>query len=424
MQNKKMSGRKILHILISVLIAVGIWAYVDGKEGISVTIPVNDIPIEFIGEDTTLADRGLMLLEDSTKSISLKLEGTRDVIAHLNPGKIRVQVDLSSITSTGEQNVSYKLIYPSSPKNEFAKSITVVSVTPSPLTVDIGELYSKDVEIRCDISGAVAEGYIAGKVQFLPEQLEIRGQQADIDSVSYAKVVLKIDNATETVTKMLDYTLYDANDQAVDSTNIHATADQVKVTLPVNVVKELPLTLNFSEAPGSTLSNVDYKISPASVTVSGDASVLKDVTSIVLDDFDLADLGTGTTTYKYSIKVPEGCENLSGVTKATLQIAFKDMASASLTATKFECTNAPDGKTVTVLTSELPITLRGKKADVAAVTPEEVTVVADLKDVSSASGSYTVPATVKISTDGDVGAVGTYQVQVKISDGAESDATP
>lgn len=412
--NKKVGGRHIFHIAISLLIAVGIWFYVDSVEGIKCTTVISDVPIQYVNEDTTLADRGLMRLSDSPETVTLKLEGTRKWIARLDPAKIRFQVDLKDITSTGTQNVSYRITYPN-PSSEFAANILVKSITPSPLTVDIGELYRKDVEIRCDIQGTVADGYIAGNLKFEPGKLEIRGLQAAIDSVSYAKVTLQLDNAQQTVSEALDYTLYDANDQPVDPANIHSTTDQIQVTMPVNVVKELPLTLNFIEAPGASLSNVDYTITPKTITVSGDAAKLRDVESIILDDFSLEALG-GATTYNYVIPIPDGCENLSGISRATMQIAFRDMASVTLSTNRFTCVNEPNDKNVEILTDELSVTLRGKSGDVNAVLPENVTAQADLSGVSSASGSYTVTAQVLVETDGDVGVVGTYQIKVRISD--------
>jgi len=412
MRNESGGGRKALYVIISLLIAAGIWLYVDSTLGTKVTVAVDNIPIEYVGEDTTLADRGLMLLSGSDEAVSLKLSGTRKVISRLDPEKIRIQADLSNVTGTGRQNVNYKIIYPG---NVSSGSVTVTYASAYAVTVSIGELYSKEVEIHCVVEGAVADGYIAGQVELTPGTLQIRGQQADIDPVSYAEVTLKVDNATSSVTKMLDYTLYDTNGDPVDMTNIHATSDQIQVTLPVNVVKELPLAMNFIEAAGSRLKNVSYTITPASITVSGDAELLKDVTSITLDDFKLADLN-GTTTYNYAITVPDGCKNVSGVTRATLKIAFKDLTSTTLTITQFSCTNIPDGKTVTILTDELPVTLRGTSADIAAITPDMVSVIADLKDVSSASGSYTVPAKVQVNSDGDIGAVGSYQIKLTISE--------
>ena len=212
-----------------------------------------------------------------------------------------------------------------------------------------------------------------------------------------------------------DYKLYDENDQVVEDANIHSTVDQIQVTLPVNVIKELPLALNFIESPGSSLSNADYTITPEKITVSGDAELLKDIDQIVLDDFDLSELNS-SATYYYNIPIPDGCENLSGTSRATLKISYKDMTSRTLEATHFQCENVPSGKVVSVLTSELSVTLRGKSADVAAVQPEDLVILADLKDVSSASGSYTVPAEVQIRSDGDVGVVGTYQIKITLSE--------
>lgn len=64
-------------------------------------------------------------------------------------------------------------------------------------------------------------------------------------------------------------------------------AGQIQATLPVYVTKELKLTVDFKEAPGAQLADMIWAIKPESVVVSGDASVLNDMDSIVLDSFDL-----------------------------------------------------------------------------------------------------------------------------------------
>lgn len=412
MQSNISRGKRILYIVLSIVISIGIWAYVDSVKDYTVYSRMYTLPVTFVGENTTLADRGLMLLDDSDASIKLKFEGSRKLIAQLEPGKVHVQVDLSDVTETGKQNLSYKIVYPN---NKFSKGISSVSASSYTVFVDIGELYSKSVEIRCDIQGKVADGYIAGALKTVPEKLELRGQQEDVDDVSYAKVTLDIDDAKESVTKSLNYQLYDKNDKVIKNTgNIHPVANLIKVTLPVNVVKELPLKVNFTESAGASLSNVNYSISPAEITVSGPAEKLKDVDSIVLSEFDLAKL-SGAAEYHYAITVPEGCENLSGVTKATMKIAFKDMGTSTVNVKNIQCENIPDGKTVTVLTDELAVKLRGKAEDLKAITADKIQITADLSDVSSASGSYTVPATVKVDTDGDVGVVGSYQIKITIS---------
>lgn len=117
----------------------------------------------------------------------------------------------------------------------------------------------------------MAEGYIAGTVEMLPETLEVRGQQADIMQISYAQVTLDIENASSTVVKLLDYELYDFNDQLIESKNIHPMSENVQVTMPVLKVKDVPLTVNFIESAGSRLENYTYTLSHSSITLSGDA---------------------------------------------------------------------------------------------------------------------------------------------------------
>ena len=233
-----------------------------------------------------------------------------------------------------------------------------------------------------------------------------------------------MDNATETVSRALDYELYnEAGELIEDTSNLRATSDQIQVTLPVNVEKELTLRVNFIETAGARVQNLDYSITPASITVSGAAELLKDVEYITLDDFDLAEF-VGPSTYRYTINVPAGCENLSGAARATMTVRFKDMASADFNAVNFTCENVPEGKTVTVLTTELPVSLRGTAADVASVTAEDITVTADLTDILAAGGSYTVPAKVSVSNGADVGVVGEYQVKITISEDTGQTETP
>ena len=413
--------RNSFYLVISILVALGIWVYVDITQDITASKEVSNIPVEFQGEDTTLAERGLMLLPDSETSINLKLEGAKSILAQLDTAKLRVQADLSAVTETGIQTVPCRVIYP---EYKFSSRLTATTPTNSfNITIDVGELYSREVEIHCDIQGTVAEGYIAGEPQFTPEKLELRGPQEEVDAVSYAKVSLNIEDATETVDQALPYVLYNEAGEPISGGDIHAVQDEIRVVLPVDVVKELPLEIDFQEFPGLSKNNVSYRIEPASIVVSGEASLLNDVDRLVLDSFDLSQLG-GNEVYHYVIQLPEGCTNLSGVTRATLTISFIDLIQDTRTATEFQAENVPEGKSVTILTDELTVRIQGTAADVAAVRDRDITVRADLQEVSAASGTYTVPAEILISTGGDVGVVGTYQVTVILSNFTGEDSAP
>ena len=409
--------QKALYLALCILAAVVVWIFVDnfGMDGGPnvITKWFRDVPITY-SRESVLTGRGMMLLEEGTDTtVDLQLQGTRWDLAMLDKDYIRVSVDLSDITRTGEQTVAVTVGYT---YGYFTNSIVRRQMQPSSVTVNVAELYHKTVDVRCEITGNVAEGYSAGELQISPTEIEVRGDKADVDAVSYVKVTLDLgEDATNAVTEDLPIQFYDSRDRLMENTSLQTAEESIQVTLPVYVTKELRLTMDFVESAGARMENVDWHIEPSTVLVSGPAEVLNNMDAIVLDRFVLADMSSDTTSHSYAIPIPEGCENLSGVTRATLETTFKDMLRVSEPTSNFLLVNEPEGRYVTVQTAQLVVILYGASADVSAVTAEDILVTVDLTDFGSAVGTYTIPAVVTVP-DYDVGITGSYQVRVTISD--------
>lgn len=404
----KSKRRKVFYILLSVLIASMVWFYVNNSE--EVRINVHSVPVEFLNEDTTLADKGLMLVNgEEDVTVDLQLKVPRRLMFNFDTSQIRLVSDLSSVTYAGKQSVTFNILFPSSIST---RDVSVESPTVRTVQVEIGELQKRNIEIRYKVIGNVAEGYIAGAVQLNPAELQIRGQQADIMQVSYAQVTLNIENATSTVVELLDYQLYDYTDQPITNKNIHPTSEQIQVTMPVMTVKDVPLKINFVETAGSRLESFNWSLSHNSITLSGDASQIASIDEIELGTLALEDL-RADEVFNYDIPIPEGVNNLSGITSVTLTIGASNVETREVEATSFSYENFNGSGEVTIVTSSLPVTLRGTAADLAVISDRQVRVIADLSDIAADSGSYTVPA--RIVVDGyDIGAVGSYEVTVRI----------
>lgn len=404
----KSKRRKVFYILLSVLIASMVWFYVNNSE--EVRINVHSVPVEFLNEDTTLADKGLMLVNgEEDVTVDLQLKVPRRLMFNFDTSQIRLVSDLSSITYAGKQSVTFNILFPSSIST---RDVSVESPTVRTVQVEIGELQKRNIEIRYKVIGNVAEGYIAGAVQLNPAELQIRGQQADIMQVSYAQVMLNIENATSTVVELLDYQLYDYTDQPITNKNIHPTSEQIQVTMPVMTVKDVPLKINFVETAGSRLESFTWSLSHNSITLSGDASQIASIDEIELGTLALEDL-RADEVFNYDIPIPEGVNNLSGITSVTLTIGASNVETREVEATSFSYENFNGSGEVTIVTSSLPVILRGTAADLAVISDRQVRVIADLSDIAADSGSYTVPA--RIVVDGyDIGAVGSYEVTVRI----------
>ena len=408
-------ARKALYMVLAILVAVVMWLYVDleGVNGESYTRTkwFNDIPILYTNE-SALTEKGLMLLEDGTDhTVDLKIEGTRWNLAKLKAEDIRITVNLSSVAYAGKQMIAYEYAFANSKQ---AEGLRMKERKPTSAYVNVAELYSKDVEIYCEVVGNVAEGCYAGQLQMSHTMLELRGQQADVEPIAYAKVVLDIgQDAGTTVSRSLTYQLYDATDNLVDAANVHASASEIQVTLPVSINKELKLAMNFIETPGLREASCDYTIQPESITVSGDAELLRNIDKIVLNDFDLTMLTGETSTYSYPIVIPDGCKNLSGITQAILQISRRDYMEHTLSVNTFHFENLPEGKRAEILTTTLPVRVFGTVQDITGLLSEHLTANVDLGEYFAAAGSYTVPVEL-VSSFGDIGFIGAYEVQVRI----------
>lgn len=428
---------RALYLLVAIALALGIWFFVDeyGNNGSAyqTKMEIREIPIEYLGKEQ-LADRGLMLLNDgTTESVDLTFEGPRLLVVQLDRAAIRLTVDLTGITSAGTQTLRYNRAYLNeegratlTANQKYSKvTVTVSRNSVESATVNIGEMSHKEVDVRCELNGNVADGCSAGEIQLSQSTVDVQGQEEELQNIAYAKVSLILgDAAMETITQSLTCQLYDTSDEPVDMERFYLKTKQITATLPIYMTKDLPLEITFISEGKVSESDVNYLIRPDTVTVSGEASILKDVDKINLGEMNLLDLiGAGARTFHtYAIIVPDGCTNRSGTSTATLEIAFKDMATKTVTTTNFlPDADTPAGKTVDFVTQSLDVQIYGPSQSVQAITGDDIQVTPNLDDFASASGSYSVPAEFTIPGFRKVGVMGDYQIQVRISDSA-SDA--
>ena len=421
MENEKTGMRKVLYLLLAFCVAVAIWFFVDETGDRTIEMEITDIPILYMGQDTVLADRGLMLQDEGTDTtMDVTVQGKRTTVAWMNSSSIRVLVDLRDITAAGEQRISTQV----SVVPQFSGSVQVTDRSISMATVNISELYSKTVEVKCELVGNVAEGYNAGQLQMSHSSIEIWGRQDVIDQVAYAKVKLNIGSATGSISETLAAQYYTVDGEVLENAGIRTTVEQIQVSLPVFVTKELRLTMNYIDAPGARLRSMRPHLDPETIMVSGPAEVLRDRETIVLGDFDLLSVGNTESTHTYGITVPDGCTNLSGVTRSTLTISYPDKTTARVVTDRIRFDNAPEGKNLDVQMPEVVVTVFGTEADVAAISGEHITLVAALSDYGSALGSYAIPATVEIDSGGDIGVTGEYEIQVIIREPGDEPEPP
>lgn len=404
-------ANKILYVVLSLLLAIVFWLYVDSANGNTMRQSFTNVPIDFIGAEDTLPSRGLMLASGGDATLDLTISGPRSVISNLRSGDIRAQVNLTSINATGPYSLNWTL---STPDNVNNSDITIEKYSRQTVTVQVTPLYAKEIPVIDNIIGTVEEPYVymADRVVKEPAVLTLSGLQDNVDQVASARVVVDITDATDTISQEYGYELLDADGNVIEVKDVRFSDQKIKVTVPIYMIKTLDLKVDFKESPGSRLTNVKWKLEPATITVAGDPLSLETIDEINLGEVDLSTLYADDDK-ELEIKLPAGCENSSGYKTTRLSIKFHGLTTRSFTVSNIQSIGTSESQRFDPITTVMDVVLRGPEEDLAQVTEEDIRIVVDLREVSS-DGTIQPPAAVLVDGYSEVGAVGTYTVTGKI----------
>ena len=404
------SRRKALQVVISILVAIAVWVYVDVEKAPDRTKTIRDIPVEFSGESTTLADKNLMLLSGYDTTVDLTIKGPKRELVKISKDNVRLVASTSSIDSVGVHTLRWDPIYPDGVQSS---SLTVDWASKYKVTVTVGELYTKEVPVNCTVTGQVADGYFTGETVLDPTSLVLRGQRDDLLNVAYAKLTVNISGATRSVIQTESVQLYDNDDNPVDNGNIRTNASLIQAKVPVLTTKEVSLAVELSGVPGVAGQSIKTTVTPTSVRLIGEADVLENINEIVLATLYIEDLELWQQN-SYVVTAPDGTWLANSNEVATVEITMEGIEEMTVTVDTFSYTNVPSGL-YPEITGGLDVRLWGLADELAKMDAAALTAMADLSGITE-PGSYRVPVTVTISGYRDVAVKGSYEVTVYITD--------
>lgn len=404
------SRNKVLQVIASILVAVAIWVYVDVEKAPERTKTIRDIPVEFSGESTTLADKNLMLLSGYDTTVDLTIKGTKRELVKINKDNVRLVASTSSIDSVGVHTLRWDVVYPDGVQSS---ALSVDWASKYKVTVTVGELYTKEVPVNCVVTGTVADGYFTGETVLDPTTLVLRGQRDDLLNVAYAKLTVDISDATRSVIQTESVQLYDNDDNPVDNSNIRTNASLIQAKVPVLTTKEVSLAVELSGVPGSAGQSIKTTITPSSVRLIGEADVLENIDEIVLATLYIEDLDIWQQN-SYVVTAPDGTWLANSNEVATVEITMEGIEEKTVTVDTFSYTNVPSGLYAEVQDT-LDVRLWGLSEELAELKADAITATVDLSSVTE-TGSCRVPVTVTVSGYRDVAVKGSYEVTVYITD--------
>ena len=402
---------KWLYVLLSVAIAIGLWYYVGKVVNPEKDATVRSVPVVFAGQDL-LEDKGLMITSGLDQTVTLKIKGKLDAINRLDQDTVTVTVDVSKLDQPGDYTQAFKLTYNFSGAATSTSSLELVESHPSDISFTVANMKVTEVPVKGVFTGSVAEGYQAGEFSISPEKVEIRGEAAVIEQVDHAVVTLNEKGLSSSFSGDLPLTYVTAEGETLPPEKVQGSATLAAVTLPVDKLKEVPLTVEIVPGGGATADDLEYTLSQDSITVAGTEEQLAGLDAISLGKIDLSKI-TGSGTVSFNVTLDAGLTNVSGVTEVTVKYSLTGLTTATVEVSSIELINAPVG--AAPVTQSRLVQIRGSKEAVAAVTPGQLRIVADLSGISAAAGNQTVPVKVYLDGADGVGVVGEYNIGVSVN---------
>ena len=404
-----MTRNKLGALALSYAIALSLWMYVRTYVKPDYEQTFYNVPVALEG-GPKLAERQLMLLSEEEYEVNIKVHGNRQDVSKINSGNIQLVANLADIYEPGEHNLTYTIIYP----GDVPTGSVSAERNPDRVRVVVARKKTKEIPVKVVYEGDVPADYIkdTAAMELDYTYVEITGPEEVADKIDHAAVTVQRSGRTESIYESYRYALRDSDDKPVDAEYITTSVSEVKVYLPISMVKKIPLTLTLVDGGGATAETTKLGIEPAEISISGSEAALNALPELNLGTIELDQI-TQDTTREFEINLPEGVQNVSNLSTAKVTISFPKLATREFTITEFTPLNLPAGMAWEPLPKQLTITVRGLKSEVQRLNAADILVQVDLTGVENTAA---VEPTIRFPENlSSLGEVGSYSISVQIT---------
>ncbi len=355
--------------VLALVLAFVLWVLVAQINNPVRTLTYNNVKVTLVGANVLEAEGKVYQVLNNSDIAKVTVRAPESVINSITASDITAIADLSQINEDGTVPIIYSL--------ERAESITADHDTVS---VAVENRITKYVNITWQTVGSVGEGCVQGKVNLERNRIEVTGPESAVNRVSYAQVTIDLDDAVKTISADMEIILYDTKGNRVESDMIVKQTDYVTTTVTVLSTKTVPIYASATgeTAPGFIFTG-DISVSPETVTIAGDTSVLNGITRIeITDPVDINSAKNNiTATYNLSKYLPAGVSfedpSFDDEVYVTAYVEKKAEKTLSVAIDHFLLTDIPDGYEAEIDgEDEISVRLSGLETELNAISAESI----------------------------------------------------
>lgn len=290
-------GKRLLGKVLCALLALVLWVYVSYDKRPETSKVFANIPVTLSGIEV-LEGRNLTVLSNDMY-VKVKLSGSRNILSKVSKKDIKAIVNLSDITTVGEQNPIVTVVgIPD------ALSVEEKKIVSGKLLID--NLVKKNLDLNIEVTGKMDDSVVEGEKTVSPTQVTIRGPESTLADVTAWTTSVDVSNINQSVTAYTTgIVLKDIDGEVINTDMI--TLSETSATVTLKCMGKKVVKVNAPEITGSR-EGYDItveKIEPETVVVTGPIEEVRDLESV---DVEAIDAYNATENFRTEIVFPENIE--------------------------------------------------------------------------------------------------------------------
>ncbi|MDR1028785.1 MAG: hypothetical protein LBL63_05135 [Clostridiales Family XIII bacterium] len=359
-----------MNLVISIVAAIVIWAYVITAINPTVERVVNNVPVELINLDS-LAEDKLAVSPAQTYTVNVVVRGTRSDLSDLQVSDLKATANLKGF-SKGVNSVDVVIAE--------SDRFTVAEVRPARIDILVEDMVTAIKPIKLTYTGKFPQDKEPGFVTVSPQEIEVAGTKEQVAGVSFIEAkVAGADLKEEETTLTVNAVPMQSAGEATYGLKLSQTT--IDVTATLCTVKEVPLTLNLVGDPpeGIEVTKTDV---PKTVFVRGLAEDVSGVKEIVASEINIGSLRE-TAIITPVLNLPPNTELADASRNISVTIEVEGVVAKNLSYTidRIEIVEPPEGYTVFINTTDsVTVTVFGNREQVDAFKASDLKLYIELSE--------------------------------------------
>lgn len=292
-ESKPENSRKVktLNIILSVVLAVILWAYVIGEVNPETEKTLEGVPLNIVGEKT-LEAQGFIVITEFEDSVTAIIKGRRSEIYGMTANRLSARIDVSDCVE-GENQVSIKVTAPSNVQEAAARDGDMVVV--------VDRLVTEQKPVDVVVSGDLREGCEMDITGLSKSSVGVSGPRTYVDKVDSVVGVLKVKDGQQDYSQEISLIAVDKDGKAVKGVELEEPA--VNVQAVKTLVKTFDVKVKYTGNPAEGISLA----MPESVKISlkGKYGDISNIDFLETEAVDVSGI-TEDTYVNVAVKIPNG----------------------------------------------------------------------------------------------------------------------